>query len=296
MIKTILTGYLLLQVITITAQQKEWPKLTGPYLGQKLPGNTPELFAPGIVSREGIQTKINISPDGSEFVFCEREQNTNKARFITIKKIDGKWTEPAIIPFSTEFMNDEPVLSPDGKKLYFVSNRPINVGGAEQKMPDICTAEKTKDGWGNITNLGAPVNTDGVEVQPFLSTDNKLYFGRMEGLYYSNIKEGKYSQPVKMEAKVFKERVSGICVSPKNDVLIVHSRMAGGLGSWDLYISFKDKEGNWGELRNMGNVINSAGNEANASFTPDGKYLFFSRDGDIYWISAKIIEDLRPKE
>lgn len=42
----------------------------------------------------------------------------------------------------------------------------------------------------------------------------------------------------------------------------------------------------------MGNVINSAGNEANASFTPDGKYLFFSSDGDIYRVLAKIIENL----
>lgn len=50
MIKTIFSCLLLITAITIKAQQSDFPKLTGPYLGQKPPGTTPEIFAPGIVS------------------------------------------------------------------------------------------------------------------------------------------------------------------------------------------------------------------------------------------------------
>ncbi len=78
--------------------------------------------------------------------------------------------------------------------------------------------------------------------------------------------------------------------------MIVHSDMTGGYGRWDLYISFKDQTGRWTKLINMGNSINTEQAEANATFSPDGKYLFFTRGDDIYWVSAKIIEELRPKE
>jgi Tol biopolymer transport system component len=46
----------------------------------------------------------------------------------------------------------------------------------------------------------------------------------------------------------------------------------------------------------MGNNVNTNQNEANATFSPDGKYLFFTRGDDIYWVSTQILEELRPKE
>jgi hypothetical protein len=45
---TILLTFLL--VCNGHAQQSDFPHLKGPYLGQKPPGMTPEVFAPGIVS------------------------------------------------------------------------------------------------------------------------------------------------------------------------------------------------------------------------------------------------------
>jgi len=64
---------LLITAITIYAQQTDFPKLTGPYLGQKPPGMTPELFGPGIVSKEGIQGKLFITPDGKYLFFTRSD-------------------------------------------------------------------------------------------------------------------------------------------------------------------------------------------------------------------------------
>lgn len=275
--------------------------LEGPYLGQKVPGKIPEIFAPGIVSIDGVQSKLLITPDGFEIIFqnmisAVSSPNDRKISFVCIKMENDHWGLPIHIPFSLEYTNDEPALSPDGQKLFFVSNRPKDGSNDPQRMPDIWVSERISNGWGFSKNIGAPVNTDGVEVQPFYSIDNKLYYGRSDGIYYSQYSNEHFSEPVKFDDNIFKGRVRGVCISPDNEILIVHSDMTGGYGRWDLYISFKDQTGRWTKLINMGNSINTEQAEANATFSPDGKYLFFTRGDDIYWVSAKIIEELRPKE
>ncbi len=56
-----------LVTITVNAQQSDYPKLKEPYLGQKPPGMTPEVFAPGIIATDGeAQNCLTISPDGQE--------------------------------------------------------------------------------------------------------------------------------------------------------------------------------------------------------------------------------------
>lgn len=299
--KLILITCLLVTAISICAQKPDFSKLTGPYLGQKPPGMTPEIFAPGKVSKEGAQSKLIVTPDGSEIIFktmiITPEQGNSPASrimyFESITQKNGIWDTSAILSFSRDFVNDEPNLSGDGNMLFFVSNRPRDGSGVAQRMPDIWVVNRKGDSWSDPRNTGVPVNTEGMEVQPFFSSDNRLYFGRMDGIYCSQYSDGKFSEPVKLNDSVFQGRVRGICMSPDNKVLIVHSDKRGGYGGWDLYCSFRDNQGNWTELINMGNVINTEQPEANATFSPDGKYLFFSRGDDIYWVSAKIIGELK---
>jgi len=65
----LLIGLMLVAAFGLNAQEKEFPRLSGPYLGQKPPGMTPELFAPGIISTNMNAAKIAISPDGKEIFF-----------------------------------------------------------------------------------------------------------------------------------------------------------------------------------------------------------------------------------
>jgi hypothetical protein len=71
-----------------------------------------------------------------------------------------------------------------------------------------------------------------------------------------------------------------------------------GLGGTDLYISFRNPDGDWTGPRNMGPEINTPAVEAFASTSPDGRYLFFasSPNGnvDIYWVDAAFLAKLRP--
>ena len=88
-------------------------------------------------------------------------------------------------------------------------------------------------------------------------------------------------------------------VAPDESYLIYSSHREGEFGRGDLYINFKDEDGNWTEPVNMGERVNSQMQERFPSVSPDGKFLFFARNmpetfSDIFWVDAKIIEELRP--
>jgi Tol biopolymer transport system component len=91
------------------------------------------------------------------------------------------------------------------------------------------------------------------------------------------------------------------CIAPDETFIIFDSKRPGaigGEGDIDLYICFKNKEGDWGDAVNLGDKINTPKQEHVASLSPDGKYLFFAHgepdQWDIYWVSTKIIENLKP--
>ncbi|GAB3770356.1 hypothetical protein GCM10028818_07960 [Spirosoma horti] len=84
-----------------------------------------------------------------------------------------------------------------------------------------------------------------------------------------------------------------VFVAPDEQYLIFCAERPDGFGQGDLYISFKSKAGEWQQAQNMGSVINTSGYEFCPFVTGDGKYFFFSKDGDIYWVAASVIDSLR---
>ena len=104
----------LLSFLVISASAQSPDKLTGPYLGQKLPGTT-RLFAPGIVVSK--HASVTISRDGKEIYW------SNDRIYVTTYK-NGRWTKPEAVPFTRDEGGDGPKLSPDDRELYFNSDRP----------------------------------------------------------------------------------------------------------------------------------------------------------------------------
>jgi len=60
-----------------------------------------------------------------------------------------------------------------------------------------------------------------------------------------------------------------------------------------LFISFRKDAGTWRKVVNLSEVWKSRDPEMAASVSPDGKYLFFAREGNIYWVDAEIIKNLK---
>ena len=64
----------------------------------------------------------------------------------------------------------------------------------------------------------------------------------------------------------------------------------------DMYITFLDNEGAWSPSKKLNHEINTSAYEFAPYVTPDGKYFFFTRDDNIYWVDAKILDDLKPPD
>lgn len=85
-----------------------------------------------------------------------------------------------------------------------------------------------------------------------------------------------------------------IYVSPDETYIIhVSAERPGGLGGADLYVSFRQDDGSWGQGIHMGDGINSAETDYCPMVTPDGKYFYFTQGDDIMWVDAAIVETYR---
>jgi hypothetical protein len=326
----------LISVFSIAQQTtSELPKLTGPYLGQKLPGTTPEVFAPGIVSSELNTRDIAITPNGKEIYFCVNLANFTFSTILVTREVDGSWTQPEVMEHmeDPEYWNIEPCISADGKKFFFMSNRPDKTKNETKGDEDIWVMDWVGDEWGEPYNLGVPVNSESAEFFPSLTRDGTLYFTRreeksgVEYIYRSRLLNGKYQEPEKLPAQVNSGRTRfNAFIAPDECYIIVPVYgKKDSLGATDYYIVFRNPDDSWSEPVNMGQGINTAdGNEYSSYVSPDGKYLFFmssrvlskeewpekltaaflhgmhvklgNGNSSIYWVSTKIIDDLRPKD
>jgi hypothetical protein len=79
-------------------------------------------------------------------------------------------------------------------------------------------------------------------------------------------------------------------ISPGEDYLLFDCQRDGGFGGeGDIYVAFRDKSGTWGDAYNLGAEVNGIGVEFCASVSPDGKYIFYTKNRDIYWVSSEIL-------
>jgi len=275
----LLTLFVLIYGISFS-QQRDFPELTGPYLGQKPPGRTPEIFAAGIVTTNGDEYALEISPSGNEILFIRK----TSVMLVTMNN-DGTWNMPIVAPFSGKFIDDEPCFSPDGNKVYFMSRR----SSSGSKYPsNLWISQKQDNTWTEPYRIKSINNTKQLHA-PSVAANGNIYD---DGLTRFRNINGTY-QPE--EVIISPEKGMWPFISPDESYIIFAARHA-GKNDFDLFISFFRPDGTWSEGISFGETINSPANEGNSFVSTDGEYLFFSRKFDIYWVSAKIIEDLRPKK
>jgi hypothetical protein len=75
--------------------------------------------------------------------------------------------------------------------------------------------------------------------------------------------------------------------------MIFKSIRTGGFGQNDLYISYRKPDNSWTNPKNLGNVINTTGDETSGDITPDGLYMTYGRNNDLYWVSSGFVDSLR---
>ena len=132
----------------------------------------PIINAPNI--NEGC---ITFSPDGKTMVFGKgnsgKRKGTNDVDLYLSRFRNGSWSEPQLININQpEGWESTPAFSPDGRTLYFSSNRKGGFGGL-----DIYSAQMDSRGrFGKVRNLGPDINTAGDEMFPYVAENGKIYF------------------------------------------------------------------------------------------------------------------------
>ena len=284
---------------------------SSPYFAQPVPGMTPALFAPGIVSTDAVELNTVFTPDLKEMFFA-RAIDRVPSMFHS-RLVDGAWTTPRellLFPGEARALAVDMAVSPDGKELYFLGNyQPPNSTGAPNS--DIWRSRRVNGTWATAEKVPAPISTDASEVYPVIVGDGSMYFlsnrpggiGRSSLYRAQRLADGTFGAPVLLPAPINHESgIGDTFVSPDEKLMVFGSGRPPSIGAGDLFVSFRRPDGNWGEPAHLGSAVNTKISDFCPFVTPDGKYFFFSRRqstagnataGDVYWMDAKFLEQFR---
>lgn len=269
------------------------------YMGQEAPGMEPKVFAPNFISTEEYEFGSVFSKDKTEFYYGVDVGSRSEIRFS--KLIDNQWTNPEIILSHKRYGYNDPFLSPDEDRLYFISKRALD-GKGELKDFDIWYVERQEDGWSEPINAGPNINTQADEYYISFTNDGTMFYASNgkdttqsdHDIYSSTFKAGTFQPAVSLGDAINTEHYEAdVFVAPDESYLIFCSTRPDGLGRGDMYISFKNENGSWTQAVNMGAPINTVHHELCPFVTADGKYFFYTSDEDIYWVETKIFEKIR---
>ncbi|GAB1855955.1 hypothetical protein MHTCC0001_07900 [Flavobacteriaceae bacterium MHTCC 0001] len=261
------------------------------YLGLTPPGETPEVFAPGVVSLSTRNERvITFSPSGHEIFFVTGDWPNRKTMYIAYK--NNTWSSPVTASFSVNRSAEEPFFSPDGNRVYYYAFLPSSTTNS-----DLYYSEKNNSTWSDPIPLSS-VNSNQDEYHPNVVNDGSIYFTDEKGkAFRAQYNNGNFENRVALPNNV---NLGGNWVwldhyvSPDESFMIFSANQSGGNGGNDLYISFKNSDDSWTTPQNFGNTINTSGNELSPDITADGKYMTYDRNGDIYWVRIdSIIETLK---
>ncbi len=264
---------------------------------EPIPDDVPLPFLPGIVCSDSTDFNAAFSPDGKAFYFSRKIGHVSH---IYISHFDGtRWQLPELAPFSTaEYADADPAFGPDGR-FYFISNRPVT---PVDKITDYDIWYLDPPGnWQEPHNLSV-VNTDSAEYYVSFSKSGNLYFASSraggfgeEDIYVSKLTHGNYSLPENLGRNVN----SGLSeydpfISSGEDILVfTASNRMDGFGNADLYVSGSNAMHEWVPAVNLGDGINTSSREYCPYITPDGKYLFFTSQGDVKWANVSLLKRKR---
>jgi len=195
---------------------------------------------------------------------------------------------------NSEYKEHSPIISPDGKKLYFSRQfHPDNVGGAND-AEDIWVSELDENTgeWLPAKNVGPPLNTAGPNFISSISVvggKETLILGNRygkKGRMYTGVSQstregGIFTDPVgiDIENEYNYSPNADFFLAPGGNAMIMSAERDDTYGGRDLYVTFRKEDNTWTEPKNLGPDINTAGEEESPFMAEDGKTLYFSSDG-----------------
>lgn len=282
-----------LEALGASREPQKFPVLTGPYLGQTPPTGDQIPFARGIViNNHGV---VVMSPDGGEMYWSSPPSpgGGGRNRIIVTTLRDGRWTAPAVAPFSCAeelpYSDGQPFVSPDNRRLFFQSTRPTTPSG--RPGSNIWFVERTPTGWSAPRLLDSEINAVVPQWQFSVSKTGTFCFSNSAqgDIYFSKFENGKYAAPVSAGPAVNSPDVEACPFLSPDESYLIFSRVSGPARGY--FISYRLKDGSWSQPV----ALKQLRAQPTAFVSPDGKYIFFGYESG-FWAPAAFIEELRPKE
>ena len=272
------------------------------YIESEKPNLKAKVFAPEFISRKDASEFGSVfNKEGTAFYYAI--ESDGRAEIWYTEMVDKQWAQPVAIISHPEYGFNDPFLSPNEQRLFYISQMPRN---ELDSIPDhdIWYSEKRGKGWSDPINAGAVINSEQEEYYISFTNEGALYFASNKGkerkhdfdIYRSELLDGVYQTQEKLSDSINTRGYEGdVFISPDESYIIFCAARKAGFGKGDLYISFKRQDGEWTESVNMGSGINTEGHELCPFVTRDGKFFFYTSNQDIYWVSTSVFDHIKSK-
>lgn len=252
-----------------------------------------EMIGRNIVSTPDYEHGVTLSLDGGTLYFAKRTGNsyTYYSVICISRRARAGWATPTVAPFSGQYIDADPVIAPDGRRLFFSSNRPLD--DTRRVDMNLWFVEWTDGRWSEPRPVPGSVNSTADERSPSLASDGTLYFtstraGSRGGIdiYRAALRDDRYDDVVALDTVINSTAFEvSVFVDPNERYLITSiggrtdEALAPGVPyvRGDLYVSERVDE-RWSALRRVSSPINSEGVETTPFVSRDGRYLYFTSD------------------
>ena len=245
------------------------------------------LFGRGSVSNGDFTYNTSFTPDGNTVYFSKATMNWAYIAIFYATREDDEWSTPRPVSFTGVYRDTDPFVSPDGKRLYFCSDRPLQGKPFKDFDYHLFYVElkgNAADPSANASPTPVPLPLpEGMKLlYPSFADNGDLYFCASDSsndsdIYSCAFVDGAYQPPVRLPFND-KHLVDIDPVVARDESFIIFTSVnRKGFGFVDLWVSFKFKRDNeWSAPINMGNKINSPGRDAAPGLSPDNKKFYFS--------------------
>ena len=190
---------------------------------------------------EGAQC---VSPDGKYlfYTICNTDFGNGSCDLYWSKRIGNRWSRPRNFdaPVCTKYWESQPSIAPDGKTIYFASNRSGGIG----KM-DIWKTTMTEEGLFTVPeNLGSTVNTEGDDAAPFIHADGRTLYFVSDGhpgmggkdIFFSTLTDTGWTKPTNLGYPINTPADEiNILINAAGTTAYFSTDKEGGYGGQDLY-------------------------------------------------------------
>lgn len=281
------------------------------------------------INTSGAELEITYSADGKTAIFVSTREGSIESQdspyhfdIWMSQNVNGEWQtpihlgpdiDPRIGPnINTSAWELEPSFSDDGNVIYFTRYEPGNLLSGDlyvvQKVDGIWQSAKN---WNDVPELPNINTSTGEEHCPIIASDSLIYFSYHQpgvtqdsDIWKVEKKGGVWQKPESLGSKInspYRDHMHWTGLSKDGKQLMITSMRPdlGSRGGHDEWISYQDEKGEWQQPVNLGDMINTSGEDMCWTFTPDGKKItgswgpYGTYDMDIRWINKDDIPLLK---